>query len=263
MRESVDYPMDLSALEAFADAYSTYLQSQVGVNAYPLLTVARRLHTSLVSLDGYLHFLHLNLAGQLDQRENEAELSLVLGNIFDLSDFAKKLEALQVIYVEVCFLLEVSVASHPLRIAKIESGSLWTRLFGDTRAVGLMISLIERSVQYLHRNYTTEGKIASIPGKIQSMNSILDFSNKLKEKGVDVAPIQEKLAKCGVKIAESLTTLVSGQAEVEVNGQLLSLEQLIQRAALAQYATPKLSLKSSVDSPLKLDKPGDTSVPTE
>jgi hypothetical protein len=61
-----------------------------------------------------------------------------------------------------------------------------------------MVSLIEGSARFMHRNYTNEGKIASIPKTIESLDRILDLSNRLKENGVDVSSLQESLAKNAV-----------------------------------------------------------------
>lgn len=242
----------LKQLDEFAEAYNVYVAHQAGTNGFPLLLVARRLRQSLLGLRGILEYIAANSSGSVGGHADEAELSLVLLNVSGLVDFAEKLAALDALYSEICYVLGVSVASQPLRIGKIESGSLWTRLFGDTRAIGLMISLIEGSVRFLHRNYTTEGQFAAIPKKLESLNSILDFSNRLKESGVDVSTLQDSLAKNAVTITNSLNTLVSGQSAIEVNGQVLSVGAEINRTLLEQASIPKLGFEAAIDSTPRL-----------
>lgn len=243
--EGLDEPKhileSIGTLDEFAEAYNNYVVNQTGVNALPLLMVARRLKQTLSNLRGLLEHINVNSSGPMDMREDEAEFSMVLTNVSDLQDFARKLAALSALYAEICYVLEVSVASHPLRVGKIESGSLWTRLFGDARAIGLMLNLIESSVRYFHRNYTTEGKIATIPKKIESLDAILQFSNRLKESGVDVTALNDSLAKNAVSIADSLNELVSNQPVVELSGQVFSVSSELEKRLLLQGNTPKLS----------------------
>ncbi|NYG35353.1 hypothetical protein HZU83_15630 [Sphaerotilus montanus] len=249
LAEGLDEPKyilePIGTLDEFADAYNNYVVHQAGVNALPLLLVARRLKQTLANLRSFLTHISANASGLSSAGEDEAVFSMILLNVTDLQDFAKKLGALSELYAEICYVLGVSVASHPLRIGKIESGSLWTRLFGDTRAVGLMLTLVESSVRYFHRNYTTEGKIAAIPKRIESLDAILQFSSRLKESGVDVTTLNESLAKNAASIADSLNELVSNQPVVELNGQVLSVHADIEKRLLQFVSTPKLTYDSA------------------
>lgn len=235
-------------LESFAEAYNIYVAHPTGTNALPLLRVSRSVKQALSDFQGLLEFVHSVSAGEAKALSNETEFSLVLSNVNGLRDFAIKLEALQDLYAELCLLLGVSMASQPLRVGKIESGSLWTRLFGDTRVVGLMISLVESAVRYLHRNFTTEGKIAAIPKKVESLDAILDFSNRLKESGANVEELQQTLAKSAVSITNSLNELIANQPVVEVNGNILSIGHEVQRALLQHESKQKIEYTPSAES---------------
>jgi DNA repair exonuclease SbcCD ATPase subunit len=248
----------LDELDAFAEAYNVYVTNQIGANAFALLLVSRRLRQSLANLREFLEYITKNYSRTLTPAENEAEFSLFLLYVPHLPHFAEKLKALQALYEELCYLLDISVASCPLRIGKIESGSLWTRLFGDSKAVSLMISLVEGAAKFMHRNYTIEGKIASIPKKIESLNSILDFSNRLKANGVDVNSLEDKLAKSALSITDSLNILVSDQPLIEINGQVLSVGSEVQKALIEQASALKLQYKPSTDLPIKVSPSRDT-----
>lgn len=258
LAEGLDEPKHIlepiSSLDNFAEKYNDYVVHQTGSNALPLLLAARQLKQTLTDLRAFLAYLSANSSGLLSPEEGETEFSMILSNVSDLQDFASKLHALSELYAEICYVLDISAASHPLRIGKIESGSLWTRLFGDTRAVGLMLGLIEASVRYFHRNYTTEGKITAIPKKIESLDAILQFSNRLKESGVDVAALNDSLAKSAASITDSLNQLVSDQPVVELNGKVFSINSEIERLLLQQTSMRKLTYEAAA-SPEKLNPP--------
>ncbi|XDF35723.1 hypothetical protein RBH89_01390 [Paracidovorax avenae] len=242
----------LEQLDTFAEAYNAFVVHPTGVNAVPLLATAARLRISLEVLRRFIAHLRSNSFGAVDRHSDEAEFSLVLVSVTSLDSFVEKLMALQALYAELCYLLNVSAASHPLRVAKIESGSLWTKLFGDTRVVGLMVSLTEGAVKYIHRNFTTEGKIAAIPKKVESLDAILNFSNRLKESGVDVTELQGSLAKSAVAITNNLNALLADQAVVEINGRMLSVATEVQKAALQHSSIPRIAYGDASESPPQL-----------
>jgi len=231
----------LKELDRFGDAYNQYITHQSGENAVPLLLVSRRLREALGSLRAFFDYIRLNTSSAGHIESGESEFSLVLVRVVGLNRYAEKLQALEALYSELCYVLSVSISSHPLRVDKIESGSLWTRLFGDTRVVGLMVDLMQRSVEYFHRNYTKEGKIAAIPKKIESLDAILDLSNRLKNCGVDVSTLEGSLAKNAATIANHLNTLLADQPVVEVNGRVMSLGKEMEKALLEHTATLKLT----------------------
>jgi hypothetical protein len=249
----------LSELDDFAEAYNAYVAEQTGTKALPLLLISRSIKNSLDRLRGFLEYVRNNTIDVQIPSSEESEFSLILYQVVDLNKFTEKLSSLGELYRELCYVMDISEAAHPLRIAKIESGSLLTRLFGDTRVVALMLSMIENSVKYFHRNYTVEGKITAIPKKIESLDAILNFSNRLKESGIDVSEITEKLAKSAVSITNTLNSLVADQAKVEINGQVHSISQEHQAGLLEHLSKPKLEYKPSESPTLSLNPPNDPS----
>lgn len=245
----------LGELDDFAETYNTFVTHQTGANALPLLLISRRIKLSIESLTGFLKYIRNNTIDVQLPSLNESEFSLVLYQVIDLKNFTQKLDSLGDLYSELCYVLEISEVDHPLRIAKIESGSLLTRLLGDTRAVALMLSLIEDSVKYFHRNYTVEGKIAAIPKKIESLNEILNFSNRLKDSGVDVSELNERLVKSAASITNSLNNLVSDQSKVEINGHVHSISKELQAGLLEHSSKPKLEYKPLESPALSLNPP--------
>lgn len=234
----------LQILEEFSDGYNEYVAYQSGAHALPLLIRANRLRILLITLQNFLLYLKETYSGTAQMIDGEAVFSMVLPHVTNVQDFATRLAALQALYDELCYMLGVSTASHPLRIGKIESGSLFTQLFGDTRVIGLMVSMLERAVSYFHRNYTTEGKIAAIPTKVEALEKIFGLSEKMRQSGADVTKLQESLAKNAVTIADALNVLVSDQAAVEINGKTLSVGAELEKALLEQRSALQLPLSS-------------------
>ena len=228
-------------IEEFAGLYDAFLSNQSGKHAVPLLLAAQKLQTKLQVLIGSLQLFE-EFVGENDiPSSSEAPLALWLPAHLDIADFARRLLALQSIYSELCMLLSVSENDHPLRISKIESGSLWAKVFGESRVVGLMASFIEQTATWIYRTYTSEGKLASVPRKIEAIESLLDLTGRLKEAGLDTSEMQSHIVKSAVAVSKQLAVLLDGQASVMVNDQTISVATEVSKALLERTMPLRLN----------------------
>lgn len=233
----------LESLDEFANEYDRYITHQSGPNAWRLLQAARRLRERGLAFSSILGYLEESFSDAPSQTENESTLTISLLSVENVGEFAEKLTALHELYRELCALMSVSEAEYPLRIGKIESGSLWAKLFGHSRVLGVIIDFIESAVKYLHRTYTTEGKIGTIPSKVESLDAVLAFSRRLQEQGADVSAIHEELGKAGYCLAKELNTLLNDQPVVQVNGRIHSVNEEFRREWIESARVPRLRLE--------------------
>lgn len=227
-------------VEAFAALYDAFLSSPTGPNALPLILAAQHLQTKLQIMLSALQLFEESVGSYDVPSSSEAQLALWLPAHLDLADFARRLLALQSIYSEMCMLLSVSEGDHPLRISKIESGSLWAKVFGESRVVGMMASFIEQSALWMYRTYTNEGKLASIPRKVETIDSLIGLTKRLKEAGLETSAMQSHIEKSAVSLSKDLQVLLDGQASVTVNEQTISIGSEITKIFLDRTAPLQL-----------------------
>lgn len=220
--------VDTSRLAAAADSlfesYEHFVARYGAHETVELLSTARR-------FEGAVNAFESQAAGTLAALEpepntatpHEARLELVLLSSDDLRIVAAKLSALCDLHDESAELLGVSTVEHPLRVATLEYGSLWVRVFGETRVIEFITGLIERAVSYFHRNFTNEGKLASLPRKIEALDDVLELCGRLKDAGLDTSLMDANVAKSGIAISQQLAILLAGEAKLEVNGQVHAL----------------------------------------
>lgn len=147
---------------------------------------------------------------------------LLLPAVETVEEAVNCLKCILAIYNEFCILTGASSQSHPLRLCKIDSGSLWIKLFGESRTIGLVCSLIENAAKYAYRNYTVEGRAAAIPKKVETLKEILGLSRSLEEAGIDTASLNQKLEKGAVALANEFNELIQGQKLINLNGKEIS-----------------------------------------
>lgn len=231
-------------VDEFISCYDKFLMDPNLPTAAALMFQASSTNRQLRSTFGAFHLIDETLEASVGPDVDEASISLVLSEVDGFGDFTRKLEAFHSLYRELCFLLGTTEGSHPLRVAKIESGSLWIKVFGDTRVVQLLVALLESTVGYLHRTFTTEGKIASVPRKLESLDAAIQVAAKLQAAGVDTSEMNENLRKSGVAISQGLAELLEHQPRVRVNKNIFSVGIHIEPLLLAQRATLRLENQS-------------------
>lgn len=191
----------------------------------------------------------------------ELEFSL---HIETLADLTFRLNSLQVVYTEACLIIGVNESTYPLTLSKIESGSLWIRLFGENKVIEFVVWFFKNSICYLHRKYTLEGKFERIPVEVKALDEQFSLFERLKE----ILPEErykallqnqgETLAKASYIMAKHTQTLLEREAKFKIDGEVIKLEyphedKYIEAAKkqLPEHSNFIVLDPDSVDPPLK------------
>jgi hypothetical protein len=213
----------------FSDAYDSYTRQPSRQNALKLLLMGHELY---IRIQTYLGLgQSLVEAYSLSEKipfDSEGELLMILPAVETVEEAVICLKSILSIYGEICILAGVSCQSYPLRLCKIDSGSLWVKLFGESRVMGLACKLIENAAMYAYRNYTDEGRAAAIPKKVETLKEILGLSKSLEEAGIDTSEMKEKLEKGAVSIVNEFNELIQGQKSIHLNGKEISAKTAIE-----------------------------------
>lgn len=240
-------------IEEFTSVYDAFLSSQSGESAVPLILTAKTLHAKIETLFDTLQLVEETISNYDVPGNAEAQLTLLLPSYLDVAEFARRLQAIHDLYSELCMLLSVSQSDHPLRISKIESGSLWAKLFGESKVIGLMVSFLEQTASWIFRSYTSEGKISSVPRKVESIDSLLRLTERLDAAGINTSEMKAHIEKSAVIISKSLSDILDGQSSVTVNDETISVSSELNKGLLAAPTFPQLQSSE----PSKRDEPPD------
>lgn len=236
-------------VEDFSNIYDTFITSGSAANALPVVLAAQALYSRIQVLMQAVELFD-ELTGNHDIAGNSEEpLAIWLPAHFDLGSFARRLLAMQTLYSELCMLLSISESEHPLRISKIESGSLWAKFFGESRVIGLITTFIQEAAKWMYRNQTSEGKISSVAMKIEAVDAMLGLNARLKAAGLDTLGMDEHIEKSAFIISRDLATLLDGQSSITVNSVEISAVTEHHRLLLEPTLRPQLANPSSTTAP--------------
>jgi hypothetical protein len=216
-------------LSIFEEHLQTFLQT-------PDVTPALRLARSGAAIRNDYFLTYNNASAALEALEpgdaappGMKELTIFVPSEQTYRGVVEKLAAIADLYDEVCNLAGVSAAEFPLRISKIESGSLWLKLFGESKVIALLTRLIENGANFTYRNFTQEGKLREIPKNIETIRAELKLLEELEQAGISTAEMRENIEKSSVIISDRINTLLSGSSEITVNERSFGVKQELER----------------------------------
>ncbi|MFJ2334211.1 hypothetical protein [Pseudomonas helleri] len=227
-------------IEDFSDLYDVFITNGIGPNALPVVLAAQVLNVKLQTFIQSLQMFDEFVCNHDVAASAEAPLTIWLPAHFDLKDFGQRLLAVNALYSELCMLLSVSESEYPLRISKIESGSLWAKVFGQSKVIDLLTSFIKDTASWMYRNHTTEGKVSAIPMKVEAIDALLGLSTKLEAAGIDTSAMNAHIQKSSFVIARDLAVLLDGQASITINNQTVSAGAEFTHALGLQSGKPRL-----------------------
>lgn len=206
-------------------------------NSFPLITKifdhVDRIDKIFVEIQHFNDFL-LNAEKIIDEKqqpgENCSSLNLEFSHeIKTVADLNFKLNSLQVIYSETCLLFGINEKQFPLVLSKAESGSLWCKVFGESKVIEFMSWFLKNSIRFLHRKFTIEGQLQRIPMAINTLDSELQLLKKLKDTlpekqyaDLTKAP-SETLAKTVALITKYTQNLLERETRVKIDSEVIEL----------------------------------------
>jgi hypothetical protein len=214
----------LAQLERFDIQYQEYVDHYRLTDAMNLAHIGANLHVQIQAIkDGVRYAVaqldgsDVELGGELESMEIRFDADLIVSNI------AQRLDALDKIYRELCALFRVSVSEYPLKILKIESGSLLLRIAGFKAVVRFLVSAIEQISAFVHRNYTSEGKFSGLRLRADALDDLVSLSVRLKEHDIDIKDMNDEIRKGAVALAQEFTNLLRDQNSIGINGKKVLL----------------------------------------
>jgi len=211
-------------LEEFGEKYQDFLDEYSRNSFVELVEIAESIDIIISTISNLITAIISNLESEYPDEKSEV-LSLFLNSDYTYQEFVQKLNSIQEIYSILCKLLQISENEVPLRIIKVESGSVWVRLFGEPTVIKLFEDLIRDTVKFIYRNYTKEGKIQSLPSEIEVLDKYLNLKEKLEEKGCDTTQLTGIIDEASLTLTQKFYSLLSGEEQLRVNGELLEIAE--------------------------------------
>jgi hypothetical protein len=209
----------LDGLEHLQNAFDGYTQTHSTDRVLSVILHADDFITRLDSFHDYVDFTQRTLREDEEKQEGEGELALYMPATLTFEEFIERLKSINTIYEELCQIFGIPIGEQPLRIGKVESGSLWTCVFGNMKVIEFMIETLKGGAKYIQRNYTNEGKLAAIPSSVRLLEDMIQLKAKLASEGIDTIELEDQIAKGALLIAKGMNVLYEKQTSINIAGE--------------------------------------------
>lgn len=212
----------VESIEQFLVAGDAYTSGFSGERAWQLLVAAVQTQRAIADAMAWLN-LATDAARAPEPQGGQGALEIALYGPGDVDALLRRVAALKGLYSELCQLLNVNEVEQPLVLLKLETGSLYAKIQGAIPVLVLMDKYLCAAVSYLHRRFTLEGKLQSVPKSTESLQSLVDLRAQLIAQGIPTADLDTELQRAAAQIGRYLNDLLQHQGRVAVNGQLMSV----------------------------------------
>lgn len=175
-------------------------------------------------------------------------IDLLLPSASSYEDILAKLIAIDAIYSDLCTLLNVSKPKYPLQVFKIETGTVWLWLSGNSTVVTLLVEFLEGVGSYWGRSLTPEAKIDSTSKKADLINKIWELRDRLEAAGDNTTDLDDRLKKLTNSLADNTIILLGGEPSFSINHQTYYLNKEPQERGKRLQGSSKLFLEDGTQS---------------
>ena len=234
-------------LSRFSDAYEAFVRTYSRDTTLALLVTGNDLYLRVDAVRTMAVLVEKELGPTISASEGEGTLDIVISSATTASELAEKVEALVRLYEKLSELLSVSTASNPLRIAKVESGSLWLNLIGQAAVIKVMSSVLMAVARYMYRALTSEGKIRELPRRVEALEAILELRKELQAQGINAEEMDESIQKGAVALSQQAQTLLAGESKIVINATEIGVQGERRPPELTDRERPLLGDSSDND----------------
>lgn len=204
------------ALGEVSERYERFLQLSSRKHTLNLLQALSRFTHILDAVVEVLREIERTISGP-EVPEGYESLTLIFDADFTIEEITIVAQATQRIYSELAGLLGVSESEHPLRLHRAEVGSTIIEEIGIGVVIDLMSTFFTAAGSFLLRRVRAKDQLLSIPAKLDEMDRLLHFTERMEEAGMDASIPRSELEKAAVLIAKNLTASIAEHSLVQVN----------------------------------------------
>lgn len=227
------YELNNVSPDNFPSAYSNLINS--ASNFIHVFDMCREIITEL-------NYFELLLMGNVDNLNSENTFSIRLYNEYlSIPEINSSIKTLSDIYERTCSIFDISVSEYPLEPLKIETGSLWEKVFGHEKAVGFMSELFSKIISYVHRNFTNEGKISTVGTKVDAIKEAIELSKICKEHGLDTSAADSTIEANLNVLCNDIYKLTTSSSKIAINGKVYDLSESIKNNVLSNNVRPLIA----------------------
>lgn len=217
------------------------------ISVYELIEYLKELLDNikfLRNINTQMNLFNSYIEGEYELKEAEDTFLIQFHNKnMSIKEITDCIEIINSMYERLCGMFEVSTSDFLLKPIKLESGSLLEKLIGCGKVFDFLKDLLNRSIEFIYRNYTNEGKIKGESNKIDLLKQGIDITNICEEHGIDTSKAKETLEANLNALCQDIYKLTAKSNKITINDKTYDKEKEISKKVIEEAR--KLTIESS------------------
>jgi|GEM_PF-3105055 len=168
----------------------------------------------------------LNMYGaeieDIDEQDGCSVMELQLLKVeLSFEEFVMCLSSMQKIYSELCHVVRIGGGAVPLRIVRIESGSLLAKVCGDKNVLEAAALLLEKTIAVCFGKFLRSGKPQTKSELKKKIQEDLNLGDELSKLGFNMSSTDDKTVKAFQIVLDEALRIASLAPKYKLNGQML------------------------------------------
>lgn len=184
----------------------------------------------LTCQETYKNFLNLYTDNK-DKIEEKNTIEIQLLDVdFSLEEFNSVLDSINKVYYELGNIMYSNIGGihyEKLKIIKIESGSIWSILFGNENILSAVAKFLNKTIDLVFNKFTIEGKLSRQHEINNAIKDSLEMAETLKEMGYNIDESKEDIQKAFLCSTKNLVNIASRSAKIKVNDETHELNDTL------------------------------------
>jgi len=143
----------------------------------------KKIHQIFFTSSTFLN--NLELESKSIPKDNQVIEIQIISQEYSLRNFASLLSYIDDLYQDLCKAFPIHYEDFPLNVIKVESGSIWAKLFGKFDLIQLIKDLIVGLANYIRDLQTGKIDLEKFENKVKKAELVIELKAKAKECGMD------------------------------------------------------------------------------
>lgn len=183
--------------------------------------------------------------------DKEEKLKIQLLDVqYSLKEFSDNLQYIDEAYNEIGNLIYadmISVSYKKLQILKIESGSLFSEIFGDKKIIEIFTKILRKAIQWVYDKDEKNIELERHTKLTKALKDDVEIMQLLSEQGCDTKEAKERLTKALNIISKDMLNLAKSSYNIKVNEEQFKIQDYKYGKFLPNASIKKLNSKSEVE----------------
>lgn len=232
----------IHSMEQFADLLFEYTQVSSS-NVFESDILKNLIKSALNLLDSislitytkqYLESINSLIESPVLEPDNSILSIRLYNENLTLKDINQCSSSINNIYERTCTIFDVSTTEFPLKPIKIESGSLSEKLSGNGKVTDFIIDLFNRSIDFIYRNYTREGKIKGSENKIDLLKKGIELKELCESHGINTEVAATIIEENMNVILQDVYKVTTKSSKISINGNTYDISSSISQQLLQE-----------------------------